>query len=635
MSLVPNQGDGRDFRSRYTWLLVIGLGTLAVLTGRLYQIQMARGEHYARLSRSNFVKRLDVPADRGMILDSRGALVVDARPSYNVEITPAFSSDVEGVLERLSVVLEMKDEELVRVRERVRSTRGLARFQPVPVMRDIDRAALDWIESRRFELDGVDVRVRPQRHYRYGSYLAHVLGFMNEIGSKELASAHASGLDYRLGDMIGRSGLEQRFESRLRGRDGVEQVVVDARGRSVELDSHELIPADERRRESVPGYNLILSIDMRLQKIAEEAFPGLAGSIVAVDPRTGYLLAAVSRPAFDPNKLSGRISAAELRDLAGDPLQPMLHRTIQQHYPPGSTFKIVTALAAMDTKTVSGPGQGTSCHGGYRLGRRRWRCWRDAGHGFVALHQSLRNSCDTYYYWVADRMGIDPIAEWARRLGFGRVTGIGLSQEIPGIVPDVDWYRANHPDGYQRGFALNAAIGQGDVTATPIQLVMAYAALANGGTLFRPQLVKRLEDVHGNLVEEYPPEIKERIELPDEMLRPVVDALQAVVHEPGGTAFYRRPRGLDVKIAGKTGTSQVVRIGAVRVAHEDREYHHRNHAMFVAFAPVDDPEIVVGVVHEHGGSGGRDAAPAAMTILQGYFELLEQSEEHAAVSDAP
>ncbi len=632
MSLLPTQGEGRDYRARYAALLAVALGVLLVLAGRLYQLQVVRGEHYARLSRSNFVKRLDIPADRGMILDHRGIILVDGRPSYDVEITPVFSPDPHATLEGLARALDLDHASLERVRARVDAARGLERFRPIPVKRDIDRDALDWLESHSLDYDGVDVRVRPQRNYRFGSQLAHVLGYMNEIGPDELAHSRKKGLDYRLGDMIGRSGLEERFERSLRGKDGMEQVVVDAKGRRTQLGMNDdsLIPPDERILPSVPGHNLVLSIDMRLQQIAEEAFPGLAGSIVAVDPQTGYVLAMLSRPTFDPNRLSGRITEAELKELAEDPLQPILHRTIQQHYPPGSVFKVVTALAALQTGTVTGPEQGTTCPGGYRLGRRRWRCWRESGHGFVALNTSLRVSCDTYYYWVADRMDIDPIAEWARKLGFGRRTGIGLPHEIPGIIPDVKWYRQNHPDGYQRGFALNAAIGQGDVNSTPIQLVMAYAALANGGTLYRPQLVRRIEDADGNLIEEFLPEVTGTFEVPEETLEAVVDGLRAAVHEPGGTAFWRRPRDLDVVIAGKTGTSQVVRIGEVRVRHEDREYHHRNHAMFVAFAPLDNPAIAVSVVHEHGGSGSRDAAPAAMAVLQGFFELKAQDEAERA-----
>ncbi len=631
MSLLPTQGQGRDYKARFAWVLILAIGTLLILIGRLYYIQIVRGEHYARLSRSNFVKRLDISADRGMILDSRGVIVVDGRPSYDVEITPVFSPDPESTLRRLAEVLELDDEALSAVLARVDAARGLERFRPILVRRDVGRDGLEWLELHSIDFDGVDVRVRPQRHYRYGSHLSHVLGYMNEIGPVELERAREAGLDYRMGDMIGRSGLEERFERWLRGKDGIEQVVVDAKGRRTSLaEDSALIPPDERILPSVPGHNVVLSIDMRLQRIAEEAFPGLAGSIVAVDPRDGFVLAMLSRPTFDPNRLSGRISARELRELAEDPLQPILHRTIQQHYPPGSNFKVVTALAALQTGTVSGPEQGTSCPGGYRLGRRRWRCWRDAGHGFMDLHTSMRHSCDTYYYWVADRMNIDPIAEWARNLGFGRPTGIDLANEIPGIIPDVEWYRAHHPDGYQRGFALNAAIGQGDVNATPIQLVMAYAALANGGTLFRPQLVRRIEDAAGNLIEEFPKEETGRLDVSPETLDILVNSLRAVVHEPGGTAFWRRPRDLDVEIAGKTGTSQVVRIGAVRVRHEDREYHHRNHAMFTAFAPVDDPRIAVAVVHEHGGSGGRDAAPAAFEVIRGFFELEAQDESERA-----
>ncbi|MFW6368980.1 MAG: penicillin-binding protein 2 [Myxococcota bacterium] len=625
MSLLPTQGEGRDYRTRYAASMVAVLLALAALTGRVYQLQVIKGEHYSRLSKSNFVKARTIPADRGMILDRRGAILVDARPSYDVEITPVFATDPDATLEVLSRVLELDAESVDRVKRSMEAARGLDRFVPIRVKRDVGRDALDWLEAHRVDLDGVDVRVRPQRHYRHDSYLAHVLGYMNQIDRQELNEARAAGLDYKLGDMIGRSGLEERFESWLRGKDGIERVVVDSRGRPTRLEAqNELIPEDERVMPSVPGHNVVLSIDIRLQQIAEEAFPGLAGSIVAVDPQTGYILAMLSRPSFDPNRLSGRISRVELRELSENPLEPILNRTIQQHYPPGSTFKVVTALAALDVGAVNGIGHGTTCGGGYRLGRRRWRCWRDAGHGFVALHDSLKHSCDTYYYWVADRMGVNPIAEWARKFGFGRPTGIGLANEIPGIIPDEDWYERRHPDGYQRGLALNAAIGQGDVNATPIQVAMAYAAIANGGVLYKPQLVRRVEDVNGELIEEFLPEETGRVDMEPEVIDALHDALRAVVHEPGGTAYYRRLRDVEVEVAGKTGTSQVVRIGEVRLRHEEKAYEHRDHALFAAFAPVDDPGIVVAVVHEHGGSGSRDAAPAGMAVIRGFLELQAQ-----------
>ncbi|RMG18126.1 MAG: penicillin-binding protein 2 [Deltaproteobacteria bacterium] len=632
------QAAGREYLRRYVYAVLIAVGALCVLAGRLYWLQVVRGEHYARLSRSNFVKAVEIPADRGMILDRRGTIVVDSRPSYDVALTPAFCPDPEQTLGALAGVLGFGLDEVRQWTKRVAAVRGLERFRPIVLKEDVGRDALDWIDAHRLELDGVDVRIRPRRNYRFGKMLAHVLGYMNEIGPAELERARARGLDYELGDAIGRAGLEERFESVLRGKDGLERVVVDAKGRRIDAQGEaaaaevgRLIPEEERIRPSVPGHNLVLTIDMRLQRVAEEAFPGRAGSVVALDPQTGYVLAMVSRPAFDPNRLSGGITKEEMQALAEDPYEPMLHRAIQEHYHPGSTFKVVTAIAGLEEGVIR-PSDTVTCNGGYTLGRRRWRCWRAAGHGRVALYDALQHSCDVYFYALGDRLDIDPIAKWARALGFGAPTGLPLPHEIPGIVPDVAYHERVSPEGYQRGFALNTAIGQGDVNVTNMQLAVAYMAIANGGIRYRPQVVLREEDAEGRVVREFLPEIVGRVGAKPETLAEVVEGLRRVVMEPGGTAYYRRPRHLDVQVAGKTGTAQVVKMGRDRVSSDELDYWHRDHAWFVAFAPVEHPEIVVSVVNEHGGHGSSGAAPTAVAVIEAYFELKAQdaAERHGA-----
>ena len=635
MSLLPAQGEGRDYRSRYAWILGVALGCFAILAGRLYYLQVSRGDYYAERSRSNFVKRVEIPADRGMILDRRDTILVDERPSYDVELTPAFCGDVPGTLARLVPVLGLDPEHLDRVEKKIAEAHGLERFRAVTVARDIPRDALDWVDAHRLELDGVDVRVRPQRNYRYGKTLAHALGYMNEISRSELEAAEKQGLPYHLGDAVGREGLEKRFESQLRGVDGWEQVVVDAKGRRIEqhgADAPPLIPDGERLHPASPGHNLVLSVDVRLQEIAEKAFPGRAGAVVAVDPQTGYILAMVSRPSYDPNLMSSGITGKQMKALADDPEQPMLFRAIQQQYPPGSTFKPFVALAGLHTGTVTAT-QGTVCHGGYTLGRRRWRCWRAAGHGFMDMTHAIQHSCDTYFYWLGDKLGIDPIAQMARMFGLGAPTGIGLPHEVPGLIPDEKWYDKHAPYGYQRGFALNDAIGQGDINVTPMQLVMAYSAIGNGGTLYEPQLVRRIEDAQGHVLEEFLPVVKRKIDIKPEYLATVKKGLEMVVNERGGTAWWRRPKHLDVMVAGKTGTAQVVRMGKNRVHNEDMAYLQRDHGWFVGFAPAENPEIAVAVVNEHGGEGASASEPTVMKVIEGYFKL--KAEDQAVRAPTP
>jgi len=604
------------------------LAAFIALLVRLYILQVSRGSYFAERSRANFVKTTPLASDRGMILDRRGRILADERPAYDLTITPAFCPNVDEVLSRLALGVSVGPDEIDAARGRIKAAQRLARFQPVRVARNISRDALDWTEAHRLELDGVDVHVRPRRHYLAGATLYHVLGYVNEIGPKELTKANAAGKEYRLGDSVGRSGLEEIFEEQLRGQDGEEQVVVDAKGRRLldlknrDVAGEALLQSDESVIQApTAGHNLVLSIDLRLQETVEKEFPGLAGAVVAVDPRDGFILAMLSRPAPDPNLLTSGISQGQMQKMREDPLEPMIHRAIQQHYHPGSTFKPFTALAALDQGITKD--EAAHCNGAYRLGRRRWRCWRAAGHGTISLEPALQHSCDTYFYWVADRIDINPIAKWARAAGFGRSTGCGLPHEVPGIIPDVAYHDRVSPDGYTRGFALNAAIGQGDVNVTPLQLAMAYATIGNGGLLYRPQLVRQIEDAEGHILQTFGPELRGRLPSKPEDLAAVREGLRRVVMEPGGTAYYRYPRreGFSVPVAGKTGTAQVVRLGEEREKPEDMPWKERDHAWFVAFAPVDNPRIAVVVLNEHGGHGSSGAAPTAMKLIQKFFEL--------------
>lgn len=642
--MVGRQPGGRDFRVRFVVMsLLMGAG-IFLLIGRLYHLQIQRGEEFKAKSIDNFVKETRLLADRGMILDNRGRILVDNRPSYNVTLTPAFCQPsgapkgycLDEIIPKLATYLSLDAEEVARVIAQYRKARRLERFRDFTVKVDVDLDALDRLEANRLDLAGVDVVAAPHRNYRYGPLAAHVFGYMNEISSDELAGYETRGIaGYQLGDYVGRRGVERRFESDLKGADGTVKAVVDAKGRKIP-DSDHLIEADDRLSPTRSGHNLVLSLNLPLQQAAEKAFEvATAGAIVVVDVNTGFLLAVVSKPAYDPNKLTGRITRGELKAISEDPLEPLIFRVAQQHYHPGSVFKAITALAGLE-EGVIGPGTTASCGGGYTLGRRRWRCHKDSGHGAVNLHHALSWSCDTFFYQASDRMGIDPIATWSRALGLGRVPGLDMSPETPGIVPSTEYHDRVTPGGYTKGLALNTSIGQGDTNTSPLQLAMAYAALANGGVLYKPQVVRRVEDGEGRLVRAIEPVVVNRLNVPAKDLAAVIDGLKAVVNEPGGTAYWRRPKDLDVVIAGKTGTAQVVAIGEKRLKKEQMDYFTRDHAWFAAFAPADDAEIAVVVLNEHGGHGGSDAAPPAMAVIKEYFRI--KAEEAAARSlppDAP
>ena len=617
MKIVDRAREGRALRGRIGWLGLAVIFAFVLLGGRVWYLQIRKGSAYAQKSEGNFIKELRVPADRGMILDRKGKTLVDSRPSYDLYVTPAFCKPCEDVVGRLAGMIHLEGEDLARVREGLAEARGLERFRPIPVRIDISRDELDVVEANRDALPGLDVIAAPHRNYREGPLAAHTLGYLGEIGPEELKKSKETPRPYRLGDYLGKGGVERMMEEYLRGEDGVERVVSDAKGRKLpELER--MIPEAERYQPGRPGHNVVLSIDARLQRAAEEHFTGTAGALVAVDVNTGFILAMVSKPAYDPNEMTGRVSRERRKEMSKDPLEPMLFRATQNHFHPGSIFKVVSELAALE----HGFEGNVFCGGGYTLGRRRWRCHKDAGHGYVDPATAMQKSCDTWFYAAADRIGIDAIADMSRRFGLGSPTGLDLGFEVPGVVPSTAYHDKYTPGGYQKGFALNSSIGQGDTNVTPLQMAMVYATIANGGTLYRPQVVRRVEDADHTVVKTFEPEVRGKLDVHPRHLALIHKGLDMVVNEPGGTAYWRRLK--TVRVAGKTGTAQVVRLGGKRVRTQDMEFFTRDHAWFAGYAPVEEPQIAIVVLNEHGGHGGSDAAPIAMKVIERYFEILEE-----------
>lgn len=613
---------GKDLRVRYFWVggfFVFGLFVLAV---NLYRLMVIRHEEFLALSIDNQFKDVRIRAPRGQIRDRRGEVLVDIRPSFDVFITPAFCQKCAAeVIPRLAELIGWDEQQKARVTANVKAAHGPQRYQPMQVDTDLSRDALDRVNAVVHRLPGVDVEKVPHRNYPAGPALAHVLGYMNEVTQDELARLNGvSELDrapYALGDYIGRRGVERSFEHLLRGKDGWRKEVVNARGEVMRDQNGQVLQREDLAPR--PGNNVALSIDARLQAEAEKSFPGAAGTIIAVDPRTGFVLAAVSRPSFDPNVLTGRVSSKQLQEMAKDPLQPMVNRVAAQHYSPGSTFKPITLIAGLRSGAFT---EHTTAHctGGYRLGARVWRC--HSVHGTVAAVTGLQKSCDTYFYSIANAIGIDAVAAVGREFGLGQPTNFAVAAEVPGIMPDTAYHDRVTPGGYQKGMALNTGIGQGDVNVTPLQLAMAYAALGTGN-LYQPQVVDHVEAPDGRVIQKFEPKLVRKIEMTDDQHRIVMDALSAVVNIGGGTGGRARLKGpfSGILVAGKTGTAQVTKIGDVRLKKEQMDYFERDHAWFAAFAPADAPEIAVVVLNEHGGHGGSDAAPAASAVMQKFFEL--------------
>ena len=631
---LGQQTAGRDLKKRLFYLGLVLLGGLLVLSIKIYRLQITQGEEYAQKSVANFVKQIRIRADRGMIKDARGHILVDNRPSFDVFVTPAFCEKcLDDVLPKLGQYLAWDDAQKLHAEQIFRAAKRSAPFEQVPVRVDISRNELDLVSAHLMELPGVEVLPIAHRSYHEGQVLSHLLGYMNEINTDELERLNGQGAQYGLGDYIGRRGLERVFEPQLRGVDGMRREVVNARGQPI--PALNALLSGEEQVAPKPGETVVLSVDMRLQDAAEKAFDavhGLAGAIVAVDVRTGFIKALVSRPGYDPNLLTGRITSAQMEALSKDPLQPMIFRATQERYSPGSTFKPIVALAGLKNGVI-GPHSIINCPGGYRLGRRVWRCDKESGHGPLDVARAIAVSCDVFFYRLGDLLGIDKIAQMARSLGLGSPTGIDVVSEVNGIIPDEAYYDKTIRGGYQKGFALNASIGQGDVNVSPLQMAMAYAAIANGGTVYRPQIVQRLETADGKVVKEFAPIVKGHADLDPAQRATVVEGMKAVIEQPGGTAYGQRIPGLSV--AGKTGTAQVAAIGRVRVREHNLSYWQKSHSWFDAFAPAEAPEIAVVVLNEHGGYGASAAAPVALKIVQTYFELKAEDAKTAGTGGQP
>jgi penicillin-binding protein 2 len=558
-------------------------------------------------------RQLDLP-------ESALPVLRHGRDRYAVYIDSRHFPSTTLVLRRLQGWARLDAEAFERLNGRVRQARGLERYRELLVRRDVPpevEAPLS-LEVQLGRLPGVSVRRSSAREYRYGRRGSHALGYVNELTAEELEQVRDLG--YRLGDSVGRTGVEKTYEDELRGVDGRETVVVDAKGRAQRSQLARALR--EEVGERVPaqaGHRVVLNLDLRLQEAAEEAFDGQAGAVVVMEVDTGRLLAVTSTPSFDPNRLAGSLDSDEREFLRRiRERRPWRFRAIQDYFAPGSTFKVVTALAALGEGIVR-PRERVHCPGHFVLGDARFRCWLERGHGPMDLSGSLKHSCDVFYYTMGRRLGLDAIATMGRAMGLGRRTGVDLPSESSGIMPDSAWYDAHLPEGYTLGAAVNASIGQGAVSVTPLQLAVVFAAVANGGRVMRPQIAQRIERWDGKVLRTIEPEVEDELRLPAEHLDLVRDGLRRVVNEPGGTAYGKR---LDeVVVAGKTGTAQVARLGKDRRRARNADWRLRDHAWFAAYAPFENPRVVVVVFNEHGGGGSSTAAPIAMRVVRKWHEL--------------
>jgi penicillin-binding protein 2 len=599
-------------RVAYLLLLVAFIGILA----RLIVLQVVEGERYSYLSENNRIRIKRILGTRGMVYDREGDLLVDSRPSFDLLFVPEDTENPEATLRQLARHLGRQESELLTIYQQSKS-RGA--FDDIVLGKDVDWSAVVAVETHQLDLPGVSLRARPRRNYTDGPAGAHVLGYLGEIGSRQLDRFKEEG--YELGDEIGQYGLEKKWEQYLRGRGGGQQVEVDALGRRVRVLS-EVIAG--------PGYTVHLTLDRKLQHSAYEALQGKEGSIVVLDVNSGAILAMASTPAFDPNVFARGIRADEWRALIKDRQRPLSNRAIQGQYPPGSTFKIVMAIAALEENAIQ-PETKIMDPGYFPFGNRSFRDWKKGGHGAVDLHRSLVESCDVYYYQLGTRLGIDAIAKWSRAFGLGQRSGALLDDEKSGLVPDTEWKRKRLRQPWYPGETVSVAIGQGYLTVTPLQLANMMAAVANGGTLYRPRLVSRVESIDGTRVYEQGPEVIRNINVRPATLARVRSALADVVHSAAGTG--KAARSPVIALAGKTGTAQVVEMKGGYVKTEQLSYDNRDHAWFVSYAPLDKPEIAIAVLVEHGGHGGDAAAPLARKVAEKYVELKSPPQQQAQAAE--
>lgn len=587
-------------RRRLNFSVALVLLLLSLLVGRLWKLQVLDGPKYLEEARTNRIRLVRTQATRGTIVDRLGRVLVDSRASYDAVLVPEDVPNMAATVEALSQFLKQGTAE---TRAILNQNAGQPPFHEIVIKRDLDREELVALETHQLEIPGVSIRVTPRRSYPLGPVLAHVLGYVGEVNQDEIDRDRR----YRPGDLAGKAGLERIWEPQLRGVNGGQEVEVDAVGRELRV-LHEV--------EEVPGNTLVLTIDLDVQRAAEAALGDRVGSIVALDPRNGETLAIVNHPSFDPNIFARGVRSSEWRELAENPRHPLTHRAIQGQYPPGSTFKVVMATAALSEGIIN-PFTSIHCGGGLQFGNHYFRCWKKGGHGSMGVHEALVQSCDTFFYQVGQRIGIDTIAAYARAFGLGAPTGIALEHEKGGTIPDTEWKKQKYGEPWYAGETLSVSIGQGYVTATPLQMAQMIATTATG-VRYRPHLVGRIEKPEGEVIERFPPEQSGRLEVRKTALELVRSGLTDVVARGTG----KNARLDNVAVAGKTGTSQVVRLGHERVKATELPWQERDHAWFVAYAPVDDPKIAVAALVEHAeGGGGAVAAPVARDVLERYFQL--------------
>jgi len=597
------------YQKRLTRLTCFVLVVFGVLLVRLWFLQIINGAGYRIQSENNRIDLRDVLPFRGLIFDRNGRLLVDNRPSFILGVIPEDVRELDGLIGDLRRLAEI---DTISARKKIREALKSDPFNPVYIKKGLARDELARIETNVLSMPGVIIEAKPKRHYLYSTLAAHLIGYLGEIDREQLNRGEYK--ENKPGDFVGKFGIEKKWQRHLNGIRGGQQVEIDASGRRLRV---------LYQKAAEPGFNVYLTIDKDLQVLAERSLHDKAGAIVVMKPSSGEILAMASSPTFDPNDFAKGMDKKGWERLISHGYFPLQNRAVSGQYPPGSLFKLVVALAGLEEGIID-PNEKIFCGGSYGLKGRVYRDWKEQGHGHVDLRRAIVESCDVYFYRMGQKIGIDTIAGYARRLGFGCETGLELGDEKPGLIPDKAWKLRRWHAPWEEGETLSVAVGQSFTLITPVQIARFISALFNGGILYRPQATKWIGRRDQEIVFESKPDITGYWHLKRENMELVKRALIGVVNEPHGTGWRARLDG--IRVAGKTGTAQVIALPQEEeesVQERDVPYRFRDHAWFVAVAPAENPEIALAVLIEHGGLGGAVAAPIARDLLESYFNKVK------------
>jgi penicillin-binding protein 2 len=573
-----------------------------ILVLRLMNMQIFRGTYYEEQSRNNRLRIISIPAQRGKIFDRNHEVLADSRPAYNVMVIPEDIRNVHDISQKLALILECDPKEIV---EKIKQAKKRP-FSPVYIARDISFTQMASIETQLYTMPGISIDTTNERDYINRGLAPHVLGFLGEISQKELEKAgEEEDSDYSPGDLIGKTGIESVCEKKLRGIKGQRGFEVDALGRKMRI---------VEEAPPVSGEDVMLTIDKSLQLIAKQSLGERPGAVVAIVPDTGEVLAMASAPVFDPTIFLSPMSTESWRAIIGDPMHPLENRATRGLYAPGSTFKVIIAALALTERFIT-PETRYNCTGKYTMGNTTFRCWKKEGHGGVDLISALTVSCDVYFYNLGERLGIERMSAFCKEVGLGRKTGIELDDESAGLVPSIEWKRRRFKQPWHRGESVITAIGQGYTLVTPVQMAKVMAAMVNGGRVMTPRLISST-----------PERMEMNLNIPKDELATIKAGLRSVVDSERGTAHVIKDRMFS--IGGKTGTAQVAKNYISKFPDEaDVPFKLRDHAWFFGFSPVDNPEILVVAVLEHGGHGASNAAPIVRDVIKGYYYSKGLSDE--------